>query len=224
MNSTVMPRRRALALAGTALLSWSPAIRAIAGARPDPAHEAATFVRKFADRAIAMLTDRSLSAGDRDEALRELLRTGFDLDITSRLVLGRYWGQATAEQRTAYRQLFEDYLVATYGGQLREYSGQTLQVQGARLEGGRDAIVRSRVQASNGGSLIGVDWRLRRSQDRWRIIDVVVAGVSLAITHRSEFAALISREGGIDGLLQALRRKTGSGQVAKNPDTTEART
>jgi phospholipid transport system substrate-binding protein len=224
MNSTVMPRRRALALAGTALLSWSPAIRAIAGAGPDPAHEAATFVREFADRAIAMLTDRSLSAADRDEALRELLRTGFDLDITSRLVLGRYWGQATAEQRTAYRQLFEDYLVATYGGQLREYSGQTLQVQDARLEGGRDAIVRSRVQASNGGSPIGVDWRLRRSQDRWRIIDVVVAGVSLAITHRSEFAALISREGGIDGLLQALRRKTGSGQVAKNPDTTEART
>ena len=43
-----------------------------------------------------------------------------------------------------------------------------------------------------------------------KIIDVIVEGVSMAITHRDEFAAIISRRGGkIEGLLAALRKKTG---------------
>jgi len=55
---------------------------------------------------------------------------------------------------------------------------------------------------------------------------VIVEGVSLAITHRSEFAAVIAREGGIDGLLRALRNKAmaGNAQVAKKPEATETRT
>jgi phospholipid transport system substrate-binding protein len=225
MTLTAMPRRRALALAGLALLSWSPAIGAAADAGPDP-DEAAIFVREFADRAIAMLADPGASQAKRADALRDLLRTGFDLDVTGRLVLGRYWRQASARQREAYRQLFEDYVVAIYGRRLGEYSGETLEVRGARLEGERDAIVRSRAQTSDGRPPVGLDWRLRRSEDGWRIIDVIVEGVSLAITHRSEFAAVIGREGGIDGLLRALRNKTtaGNGQVARKPEATETRT
>jgi len=106
MTLTAMPRRRALALAGLALLNWSPAIGADAG--PGPAHAAASFVREFADRAIAMLADPGASPAEHNDALRELLRTGFDLDVTGRLVLGRYWRQASARQREAYRALFED--------------------------------------------------------------------------------------------------------------------
>jgi ABC-type transporter MlaC component len=88
MTLTAMPRRRALALAGIALLSWSPAVGADAGPDPD---EAASFVREFADRAIAMLADPGASPANRVDALRDLLRTGFDLEVTGRLVLGRYW-------------------------------------------------------------------------------------------------------------------------------------
>src|SRR5918995_2283905 len=137
-----MPRRRALALAGLALLSWSPTIGAAADAGPNP-DEAAIFVRDFADRAIAILADHGASQARRADTLRDLLRTGFDLEVTGRLALGRYWRQASVRQRAAYGQLFEDYIVATYGRRLGEYSGESLEVRGARLEGERDAIVRS---------------------------------------------------------------------------------
>ena len=151
--------------------------------------------------------------------------SGFDLEVTGRLALGRYWRQANARQRAAYPQIFENYVVATYGRRLGEYSGDTLEVRGARLEGESHAVVRSDVRTA-GARSVGVDWLLRRSADGWRIIDVRVEGVSLAITHRSEFATVIAREGGIDGLLRELRSKAaaGNGHVARKPQATEART
>ena len=57
---------------------------------------------------------------------------------------------------------------------------------------------------------IRINWRVRRSENTYRVIDVVVEGVSMSVTQRDEFAAVIRRNGGkIEGLLSALERKTG---------------
>lgn len=59
------------------------------------------------------------------------------------------------------------------------------------------------------GEPIQVEWRLRREAGGWKIIDVVVEGISMAVTHRSEFSSVIGRHGGrIGGLLDVLRDKT----------------
>ncbi len=51
-------------------------------------------------------------------------------------------------------------------------------------------------------------WRVR-GDDELRIIDVIVEGVSMAITHRDEFSSVINQKGGkIDELLIMLRKKT----------------
>jgi phospholipid transport system substrate-binding protein len=61
---------------------------------------------------------------------------------------------------------------------------------------------------------VAVDWRLRRTAEGWRIVDVMIEGVSMTITHRSEFAAVISNSPGrIEGLLQKLREKTKGADV-----------
>lgn len=207
MPVTMMPRRRLLLVAALAVVGPLPASATPARAEPGPTDGAAAFLEGFVERTLAMLSDESLSEIERVGVFRELLSDSFDLDLTARIVLGRHWRQATTEQRRSYRRRFEDYVVAVHGRRLDAYSGETVEVESTRQEGERDAVVRSRLRGGRVPEL-RVDWRLRRSENGWHIIDVVIEGMSLAITHRSEFATVISREGGIDGLLRKLREKT----------------
>jgi phospholipid transport system substrate-binding protein len=56
------------------------------------------------------------------------------------------------------------------------------------------------------GPPIEVDWRLEVNDGRYKISDVIVDRVSMALSQRSEFAAIIQRNGGqVSGLLATLR-------------------
>lgn len=165
------------------------------------------MIQRLGDDVIAMLADSSLSEDKRNESFRRLLVAAFDVDTISRIVLGRYWRVATPEQQEEYRHLFEDYIVATYARRFADYSGETMTVVGSRVTKQNVTVVRTQIDLAKGDP-IKVDWLVStRDGGDGRIIDVVVAGVSMALTHRSDFAAVIKRDGGIDGLLRQLRDK-----------------
>ncbi len=199
---------------------------AAAGPRPATAAETgdpAAFVRHFGEQAIAVLADKGLAEDRRKQVFRELLTTGFDVKTIGRFVLGRYWRKATEAERTEYGRLFEDLIVATYANQLSSYAGADLKVEGVRQQDDRSALVASRFLRA-GGEPVHLDWRLLRRDDAWRIVDVVVEGMSMALSQRSEFKAVIKGNGGrIEALLEKLREKTrraDSGGVQK-ADSTE---
>ncbi len=206
---------RGLLILGTVALMGLGAPRAaIAGGASDPA----AFVRDFSAQAIGVLADQSLSGERRQQAFRELLTAGFDVKAISRFVLGRYWRKATEAERTEFMALFENLIVATYSKKFSDYSGQTLKVEAIREENDRMAAVASRI-LRQGGEPIRIDWRLLRRGDSWRIVDVMVEGMSMVLSQRSEYAAVIKSDGGkLGGLLARLREKTarlGSGNVQK---------
>ena len=73
-------------------------------------------------------------------------------------------------------------------------------------ESSQDVIVQTRLDRP-GASPVAVGWRVRLIDDEPKIIDVTVAGLSLALTQRDEFAS-VTRKQGVDGLLQVLRART----------------
>ena len=199
---------------------------AAAGPRPATAAEAgdpAAFVRDFGEQAIAVLADKDLAGDQREQAFRGLLTAGFDVKTIGRFVLGRYWRKATEAERAEYGRLFEDLIVATYARQLSSYAGTGLKVEGVRQQNGKSALVASRFLRAE-GEPVRLDWRLLRRGDTWRIVDVVVEGMSMALSQRSEFKAVIRGNGGrVEALLEKLREKTRqakSGSVQK-ADSTE---
>jgi len=170
--------------------------------------DAAQFVRSFGDQAIAMLSDPALGPEDREREFRRLLTDGFHLELIGRFVLGRHWRRASDEERAEFQRLFEDYVVASYAQQLANYAGEQLVIERGQVKGERGALVSSRITRPHGDP-IQVEWRLRRAGESWKIIDVMVEGISMAVTHRSEFSSVIGSHGGrIDGLLEVLRGKT----------------
>ena len=220
MTNDLVPKSwRRLVLILSMILLVLAILAALARGSLAGADGAVQFVRGFSDQAIAMLSDPALGPKDREREFRRLLSDGFNLDLIGRFVLGRHWRHASDEERAEFRRLFEDYLVASYARQLTNYAGEQLMIEGSRAHGDRDALVSSRITRPQGDPL-QVEWRLRRAGDGWKIIDVVVEGISMAVTHRAEFSSVIGSRGGrIDGLLKALREKTAPAETLASADT-----
>jgi phospholipid transport system substrate-binding protein len=180
------------------LLLTAGTARAEAATADDPG----AFLSGFAQRAITMLTNESLSEERRREAFRELFTSGFDVDLVSRFALGRFWNQASEAERREYRRLFEEFVIATYARRLGGYSGETLSVGAARDLSDKGAIVDSQIIRPKDPP-VNVEWRLRRAGSGWRIVDIVVEGISMAVAQRSEFASVIANNGGtVEALLK----------------------
>ena len=165
------------------------------------------FVASLGDNAIRMLVDEDVSPDQRIANFRVLLLEGFDLPLIGRFVLGVHWRRASPEQRTEYTELFEKFLVQSYAARLGQYGGESLRVRAARGGGEKDTIVSTEI-LQEGRPAVKVDWRVRRSGANYKVVDVIVEGVSMVITQRDEFSSVIRREGGsIEALLSRLRQR-----------------
>jgi len=164
--------------------------------------EARQFVASMAERATTVLSsERSLA--DRRAELQRILRTGFDLDYIGRLVLGPKYRTLSEQQRAAYDEAFEDYVLETYSRRIDEYGGQEIEITGAAPAGSRDVKVTSRITGTDQSEPVQVTWRVRERETGPKIIDVEIEGVSMAISQRSEFASVVDQRG-IDGLIAML--------------------
>jgi phospholipid transport system substrate-binding protein len=196
--------RRAFVAACVAVVIWGSA----AGARADDASAARDFIESLADKAIAALTVMDISRQERFRRFRVLLNDHFAVKTIGQWVLGRYWRRATKSEQEKYLTLFEDLIVDTYADRFRRYSGEALAVTDAVSKGKKDTIVSSLITRPDGGPPIHVDWRVRQVGQFKRVVDVIVEGVSMGQTQRSEFASVIRTNGaGIQGLIDELRKR-----------------
>ncbi len=162
------------------------------------------FMKGLTDEAVSMAS-RQMTVAEKQARFRELLHTRFDLQEIGRFILGRYWRIATPEQREQFLSLFEDLTVITWSRRFDEYGGETIDVTSFGNEG-EALLIETRVNRPKGPA-VPVTWRVRESEAGFRVVDIIVEGVSMAITHRSEYTSAIQSTGGVDGLLGAMRNK-----------------
>ena len=182
------------------------AVMAVNGAVLATENDAARFIHQLGNRAIETLRTSDLTLDQREAQFRGLLREGFDLAFIGRFVLGKFWRAATPEQQEDYLALFGEYVVQTYSARLGGYSGETMAVVSTRQASEKDFVVRTQIDRPSGPPVVA-EWRVRTTGGGFRIIDVMVEGISMAVTQRSEFASVVQRDG-IDGLLVILRART----------------
>lgn len=174
------------------------------------AKEPDQFIDQLGRAAILHLTDKSISSEERRKRFRDLMHKAFNVPGIGRFVLGRYWNQATEDERQEYMRLFEELVVRTYADRFSEYSGEKFTIGKVQRDAERQnyATVFTTIYRPN-GQMVRVDWRVRQEQDQsWRVVDMVVEGVSMSVTQRSEFASVIESKGGtVKGLIETLRQK-----------------
>ncbi len=82
------------------------------------------------------------------------------------------------------------------------------------LNNKKDVYVKTRIERPSGPP-IKATWRVRNTDGRLRVIDIMIEGISMAVTQRDEFAAVMRRNG-IDGLLEVLRARAAKSTATAN--------
>jgi phospholipid transport system substrate-binding protein len=210
LGKTVKLRRRELAAALAAGVAMWLRTRDGAAQSASAVPDAESFVNELATRGIGSLTALGLNPDERARRFRVLLVENFDVPTIARFELGRYWRVATDAERSEYLRLFENMLVSLYANRFADYSGERIRVTGSRSTAEGDIFVQSvAVMPQQPQDQIALEWVLRRDGARLRIVDVRAEGVSMAITQRDEFGAVIQRGGGrVAALLDAMRART----------------
>lgn len=200
----------AVTLGGTAALDRPLSAKDGAG-QPD------TFLVQFGNEAIAKLTDPGISDEDQIARFRELLYEGFDVPLISQFVAGRYWRSADEAERQAFVEVFERYLDQRFRPLFRQYQGQEFRTTGVRNDAGNADLYWVAMSVDVGSSSAAkLEWRLRKDNGGYKILDVKAEGVSMAQTLRDEYASVARSQGGLAGLTRVLREKIEQG--AFKPD------
>jgi phospholipid transport system substrate-binding protein len=165
---------------------------------------ATKFINDLSNKALQVLSADGVSLEEKERNVRALLSNSFDFGIIGRFVMGRAWKKSSPDQKEHYQGLFKDFVLRTYSWRLGGYSGQQFTVVGTKEVGKRkDILVSYKISRSSGPEVLA-GWRVREKNSQHRILDVMVSGVSMVATQRSEFAAVIRRDG-VNGLIEMLR-------------------
>jgi phospholipid transport system substrate-binding protein len=191
-------------------------------AADDPAitAEPRKLISETAQQIVAVLANKEQSSESRISQIEEIAYEVFDFTTMSKLVLARNWRKMDKQQRGEFVREFKRHLSRTYGTRLDRYEQEEVLVYAAQVEVRNDVSIKTKIV---GGQFddAEVSYRLRLRKERWRIIDVVIEGVSLVSNYRSQFAEVLN-SGSIDDLLEKLRAKNFVVESADSGDETES--
>jgi phospholipid transport system substrate-binding protein len=170
---------------------------------------ARAVVAETVKEVLAVLRDKSVPTEQRIHSIEEIVYGRFDLEVMSRLVLARNWKRFTDEQKAEYVEEFKKYLTNSYGSRIERYDQQKVEIVGEREEPRGDVVIQTKIV---GGEFEGtlVDYRLRKQKGEWRVIDVVIEGISMVSNYRDQFKSIVST-GGPELLLEKLKEKNAAG-------------
>lgn len=163
-------------------------------------------IQQFAQTGITDILSAKIGQREKTNRFRGLFKQFFDIPAIGRFVLGRFARATSPEDMTRFQALFEDVVVYTWTRRFGEYDGQTLTVKDSVPDGDEGAIVNSAIVGKDGQSF-AVAWRTRKRPTGHQIVDVIIEGVSMAITYRNEYATVMQQNGGMPGLLGQLKKQ-----------------
>lgn len=166
--------------------------------------DARALVARLEREAIAMASPR-LAMAEKERRFRALIRSAFNMPGISQFVLGRHWRIATPSQRQEFIRLFEEISTDIWVPRFRDYGGERMDI--ISVQPAADGFLVETVVRSPQGRDTPVTWRLSETPAGLRVVDIIVEGVSMALTHRSEYTSVLRTAGGVDGLLGRMRQQ-----------------
>ena len=168
------------------------------------------IVQKATERMMTELREkRDAIAKDKtivNEIVERILVPEIASNTIARKVMGKYARSATDEQKKRFAAAFRGYMVRFYSNAFAEYTDETVDYLDAPdFENERRVTIRTKLNLS-AGEPIPINYVMQRSRDTWKIIDVVIEGISLVISNRTQFGNSISRDG-LDTVIAKLEYK-----------------
>ena len=191
-------------------------LAALVAATPAAAQTPSQVVEGLANQVIGILKNSALDSQQKRVQIENIAYTAIDFPTLCKLVLARNWAKFSPEQRSAFELEFKQHLSMTYGRNIDNYKNEKVQIVGERQESHGDVTVQTKILRGGGSNDVVADYRLRQSDGQWKIIDVIIEGVSLVANFRSQFQDIVTN-GGPDRLITLLKEKNAAGEPLAKP-------
>ena len=185
----------------------------------EPTAEAREVMDATVAAVLAVLGDDTTSYDEKRAKIEVVALERFDFETMAKLVLKRDWRKFSAAQQAEFVATFRTYLATSYGSRITRYNQEAIEMGGERLEPRGDVTVMTKIQGGEADG-VAIDYRVRNRDGRWRIIDVVIEGISLVSNFRAQFSDVL-RRGGPAELLARLKQKNAE-SAASTADAGEA--
>ena len=172
------------------------------------AQGAQKFVEKVTSDGIEQIINANVSQAEKDKRFEKLFNSALDLDFIGKFVLGRNWRTATPAQRKAFIQVYLELNVKTWSKRFDEFKGKAFVFTGTTPSSSAGQVYVDSTVNMGEGEPAKVKWLVRQEGKSFKIVDIVIENVSLAITARNEYSGFIKNNpGGVDALIKDLQNK-----------------
>jgi len=191
---------RSLAFIVVCSLLSSPAI----AQKTAPASAAAAYVDSLGKQALSAISNPANNKEQKQKILEKLFADNIDFPWVGRFVMGRFWRQTTPEQQARYLKTYQNFLIKNYTSRFTQYTSGSFKITGSKQEENGEFTVGMEIISEKAGDPpIVIDYKVRKAKSSFQVFDIVVEGVSLINTQRSEFSSILSQKG-VDALIGKL--------------------
>jgi len=174
------------------------------------AADVAVDAQKPVDRLNSVLIEvmkggKQMGYEGRYKKLDPVVKDTFEFEAVSLIALGGHWKKLDVDQKTAFMVKITDLSVATYAAQFKEYSNESFQFQTVQELKSGNVMVSYNLVAPN-EQPIKFEYMVRLVNNQWKIINIVVDGISDLAIKKAQYTSVIDREG-FDALLAKLSQK-----------------
>lgn len=166
------------------------------------------FVKNVTHDGLVKIINSDVSQQEKDQRFKTLFNDALDLEFIGQFVLGRYWKTATPQQREDFIAVYRELNVKTWSKRFDEFKGKEFIFNGTSPSNSANQVFVNSSVPMQQGSPASVVWRVKQNGKQFKIVDIIIENVSLAITARNEYSAFIKNSPeGLNGLIKNLQEK-----------------
>ncbi len=171
------------------------------------ADELSQWLNKEINNIINIYKNESIDDEEKFKSIEETINKNFAGSGIARFVVGKAWASANKETKKEYISIFKRHLALNIATMMQNYSNQKYSLSDSRFDEQNDVSLVD-MEIKNNSSNIVVTWRVKKSKDRFFIIDLMVADISLVVTKRSEFNSMLKKvDYNLDSFNEILRNQ-----------------
>ena len=181
---------------------------------------AEAFSKKLADDIMRDVVKAQTSLQQKQDAFRKIFLSAVNIKSTARFTLGRYARTAAPKQLQAYTDALTNNIIYTWTERFNNYAGETITFESSRQSDSGDFYITSKIDIPDTENDVEIIWRITDKKDVLKLADLVVEGVSMLMSYRNEYTAVLQQNGGdVAALVKQLNAKN---ETLKNPATKQA--
>ena len=154
--------------------------------------ETSEWLKREIDIILEAYKNQNLSNENRFLLVEKTINDNFAGTGIAKFVAGEAWKKSDKNTKKIYIDNFKRHLALNIASMMQGYSDQTYELTKSKYDNKNQITLIDMEIFSDTGSVV-VTWRVKESKDRFFVIDLIVADISLVVTKRSEFNSMLKK-------------------------------